>query len=78
VEPTSEAEEQWVTSLAASEPDAQVEFFRACTPGYYSNEGHLENIPRLGLSIILGRSTEFYGEIREWRKDGALRGLELE
>jgi cation diffusion facilitator CzcD-associated flavoprotein CzcO len=77
VEPTTAAEDAWIEALTAAEPDSHVDFYRSCTPGFYNNEGHLENVPRLGPSLLLGRSVEYYGAIRQWRRDGSLEGLEL-
>jgi cation diffusion facilitator CzcD-associated flavoprotein CzcO len=77
VEPTTEAEDAWVEELTAAEPDSHVEFYQACTPGFYNNEGHLENVGRLGPSFLLGRSVEFYEAIRKWREQGTFEGLQL-
>jgi cation diffusion facilitator CzcD-associated flavoprotein CzcO len=77
LEPTSAAEDSWVKEVTEAEPEAHVAFYRSCTPGFYSNEGHLEGVSRLGTSLLNGRSVEFYDAIRRWREDGALEGLEL-
>jgi cation diffusion facilitator CzcD-associated flavoprotein CzcO len=77
LEPTRAAEDAWVEEVIAAEPHSHIEFYRTCTPGFYSNEGHLEHAPRLGTSLLLGRSVQFYDAIRRWRKEGALEGLEL-
>jgi cation diffusion facilitator CzcD-associated flavoprotein CzcO len=77
LEPTSAAEDAWVKEVAAAEPESHIEFYRTCTPGFYTNEGHLENVPRLGTSLLHGRSVEFYDAIRSWRKEGTLEGLDL-
>jgi cation diffusion facilitator CzcD-associated flavoprotein CzcO len=77
VEPTTAAEDAWVEAFAAAEPDSHVTFYRACTPGFYNNEGHLENVPKLGPSLLYGRSVAFYDAIRGWQKKGTLEELDL-
>ena len=76
-QPTEAAEAAWVAEirrLAVNNRD----FFEACTPGYYNNEGQLAN--RSG-----GLNNETYAPgvnafntlLAAWRANGGLEGLEL-
>jgi hypothetical protein len=56
---------------------ATKDFFEACTPGYYNNEGHISEHGGLLSSVYGGGSEAFFGIIREWRDAGALAGLEM-
>ncbi len=53
------------------------EFFEACTPGYYNNEGHVSESGGLLSSAYGGGSEAFFRIIREWRDAGTLDGLEI-
>ena len=63
--------------IQASVPDTHLEFFRNCTPGYYNNDGDLDDIHRLGANNFLAGSVVFYDIIRSWRASGELAGLEV-
>jgi pentalenolactone D synthase len=77
VETTVEAQDAWVQMIKASVPDTHLEFFRNCTPGYYNNDGDLDDIHRLGANNFMGGSVLFYNIIRSWRAEDELAGLEL-
>jgi len=53
------------------------DFFEACTPGYYNNEGHVGEGTGLLASAYGGGSEAFFKIIRTWREAGDLDGLEL-
>jgi cyclohexanone monooxygenase len=76
VEPTAEAEADWVATINRLKANNQ-KFFMECTPGYYNNEGK----PGQGNSLLDaqygGGPEEFFQIIRKWRDEGSLRGLEL-
>ena len=38
VEPTEDAQDEWVAVIRSVQPEA-TSFFERCTPGYYNNEG---------------------------------------
>ncbi|UZK67270.1 flavin-containing monooxygenase [Sphingomonas sp. M1-B02] len=75
VEPTAEAEADWVSTIRAKDKSFH-DFQRECTPGNFNDEGQVGE----GIS----RSDEYYGAgpiafytlIREWRAEG-LRGLTI-
>jgi cation diffusion facilitator CzcD-associated flavoprotein CzcO len=77
VETTPEAEEEWVQTIRASVPDTHLEFFRNCTPGYYNNDGDLDDVNRLGANNFLAGSVHFYTIIRSWREQDDMPGLQL-
>jgi len=76
VEPTAEAEADWVATIQRLKANNQ-KFFMECTPGYYNNEGK----PGQGNSLLDaqygGGPEEFFQIIRDWRAEGSLRGLEM-
>jgi len=75
IEPTAEAEAEWVQTIIDSAIMRQ-KFQEECTPGYYNNEGQ---------PSALAARNGFYGKgsiafvqlIQSWRAAGALEGLEL-
>jgi cation diffusion facilitator CzcD-associated flavoprotein CzcO len=76
LEPTAEAEAQWVATIREKAIHNQ-RFLRECTPGYYNNEGgSLEGGGFLGEQYG-GGPVEFHEIIRQWRADGQMKGLKL-
>jgi cyclohexanone monooxygenase len=69
VEPTAEAEEGWVREIAANAlHDSQ--FYIDCTPGYFNNEGHVNEHGSI-LEVQYGKGPfEFFRLIRESREAG--------
>ena len=75
VEPTPEAEEDWITTiLKMAVPRA--EFLAGCTPGYYNNEGTPSKAGARNASYG-GGAPAFLKLLREWREKGDLEGLDL-
>lgn len=76
VEPSAEAEAQWVATIRAKDKSAQ-DFRRECTPGNFNDEGKVDG--------HISRSDEYYGAgpiafydlIRRWRADG-MEGLKFD
>ena len=53
-------------------------FYSECTPGYYNNEGNTADNPNGFLAGQYGGGpVAFFRILDEWRKEGALRGLEV-
>ncbi|MDT3439875.1 MULTISPECIES: NAD(P)/FAD-dependent oxidoreductase [unclassified Pseudofrankia] len=76
VEPTAEAQDEWVATIRASAID-NTNYARECTPGYYNNEGEQEIRSVLGDPYWPG----FYAMeelLQSWRDAGDLAGLELD
>ncbi|TDT98315.1 cyclohexanone monooxygenase [Streptomyces sp. 846.5] len=76
VEPTSEAQEAWCTTVRESAVD-NTNFQRECTPGYYNNEGEQQIRSHLGDPYWPG----FYvleDLLQAWRDTGDMAGLVLE
>ena len=75
IEPTAEAEAQWVQAVRDT-PNPGRRFYMECTPGYYNGEGQLG---RLGLfSELYGAGpVVFYDLVRDWRANGAMKGLQF-
>jgi cyclohexanone monooxygenase len=78
VDVSPEAEAEFVNDFN-KQAKADIEFFKACTPGYYNNEGKPEDEGTVLQSSAYGGGCEaFFRLAREWRSDGDLRGLEIE
>ena len=74
-EVTPEAEEAWVAEIRGL-AFANREFLESCTPGYYNNEGQLDD-PSKGIpnqSYAPGINV-FNAILAEWRKQGNLEGF---
>jgi hypothetical protein len=81
IEPTAAAQEEWANRIAsmAIAGAAMV----GCTPSYLNNEGALDKIPpeaqlKAARQGIWAKGVEdFERVLKEWRADGALKGLEI-
>jgi cyclohexanone monooxygenase len=75
MEVCEEAEQKWVDTILRLARQGR-EFQESCTPGYYNNEGMLSDLAAQN-GFFGGGSIEFFRILREWRAEGALRGLEV-
>ena len=76
IEPTVEAEQWWQDEMA-DKARLGVQFYEACTPGYYNNEGKLGN-PNGFFSAMYGAGPiKFFRMLDEWRSTGRLEGIDL-
>jgi cyclohexanone monooxygenase len=75
VEPSAEAQDQWVATIRATEIDT-TNFARECTPGYYNNEGEQRIRSVLGDPYWPGFYV-FDDLLHAWRDTGEMRGLVL-
>jgi cyclohexanone monooxygenase len=76
VETSVQAEAEWQDEMQRMAM-ATKDFFEACTPGYYNNEGHIGETGGLLNSVYGGGSEAFFRIIHEWRETGSLAGLEV-
>ncbi|MCB0997251.1 MAG: NAD(P)/FAD-dependent oxidoreductase [Acidimicrobiales bacterium] len=76
VEPTEDAEHDWVSAIEAGAGNRQG-FQEACTPGYYNNEGRPGEGPGWFGGNYGGGAPAFFSLLRDWRAAGSLDGLEL-
>jgi len=75
IEVSEAAEAEWVATIIRLATLAR-QFLEDCTPGYYNNEGKPgERSEQNGF--YGGGSVQFFQILRDWRADGAMRGLEL-
>jgi cation diffusion facilitator CzcD-associated flavoprotein CzcO len=74
IEPTAEAEAEWVATIKEKAMNNQ-DFLEACTPGYYNNEGRPEKGFGLAGELYGGGPVEFHDLIRKWREEGEMKGL---
>ncbi|RMZ68336.1 flavin-binding monooxygenase-like family [Pyrenophora seminiperda CCB06] len=73
VEPSAEAERFWVAD-AVKKSETRAEFLKNCTPGYYNNEGEV-NEKTLRAQPYNGGALMFQSITKKWREDGKLEGL---
>jgi cation diffusion facilitator CzcD-associated flavoprotein CzcO len=74
IEPTAEAEAQWVATIRAKAIN-NLNFLTECTPGYYNNEGMPQQGTGLAGDNYGGGPIEFFDLLRQWREDGGRKGL---
>ena len=73
VEPTPEAEADWVSTIKAQARDT-LAFREACTPGYYNGEGRAGAGEGLFDGLYGPGAVKFFELIRAWR-EGGMEGL---
>jgi len=77
VEPSQEAEDAWVRTIREN-LFLNPQFWQACTPGYYNNEGIQVNSSAL-FGEPYGKGYYAFDQLlKEWRDAGDLRGLVFE
>lgn len=82
VDVTEEAERAWVEVIVDAarnvDPDSirSVSYQAKCTPGYFNNEGRLEEL-RYTDAPYGGTALQFFGLLRSWHEDDDLSGLEF-
>jgi cyclohexanone monooxygenase len=75
-QPTAEAEAEWVATIRKLAV-GNIEFFEACTPGYYNNEGHIASRGGgLNGETYAPGANAFNRMLAAWREQGDLEGLE--
>ena len=76
IEPTQEAEADWVRIISET-TEARQQFQRDCTPGYYNNEGKPNDGPGWFGGFYSAGAVEFFALLSKWRERGDLQGIEL-
>jgi cation diffusion facilitator CzcD-associated flavoprotein CzcO len=74
IEPTAEAEAEWVATIRAKAINS-LHFLTECTPGYYNNEGMPQQGTGLAGDNYGGGPIEFFDLLRKWRGDGQMKGI---
>jgi cation diffusion facilitator CzcD-associated flavoprotein CzcO len=74
IEPTPEAEAEWVATIKEKAMNNQA-FLESCTPGYYNNEGMPGQGTGLAGELYGGGPVEFHDLIKRWRESGDMKGL---
>ncbi|MFD5038242.1 flavin-containing monooxygenase [Streptomyces sp. NPDC087894] len=73
VEPTVEAQEEWVATIRRKAPSLHA-FQAECTPGYYNNEGK----PRARSESFGDGPVAFHELLREWRESDGMDDVLVE
>ena len=76
MEPTEEAEEQWVQTVIGLARGNQ-KFLEECTPGYYNNEGKPGARQSAQNGPYGAGPVAFFQLMESWRSAGDLAGLEM-
>ena len=76
VEPTPEAEAEWVETIRANALN-NIQFRSDCTPGYYNGEGRAGEGAGLFDGLYGPGSDAFFALAKAWRDEGKLAGLEV-
>ena len=76
IEATQQAEDDWCAEMA-SKAHLGDEFYKGCTPGYYNNEGDVQNRFGVYANMYGGGPMKFLEILDQWRKSGNLAGEEL-
>ena len=74
VEASQEAEEQWIQTII-EKARLTADFQENCTPGYYNNEGKINQTPQ--NNTYGGGPIEFFSLMKKWRSKDNLEGLEI-
>ena len=74
IETSKEAEESWINTII-EKARLTASFQENCTPGYYNNEGKINQTPQ--NNTYGGGPIEFFSLLKKWRSKGDLRGLEF-
>jgi cation diffusion facilitator CzcD-associated flavoprotein CzcO len=69
VEPTPEAEADWVATIRAKDKSFR-DFQRECTPGNFNDEGRVDGGVSRSDEYYGGGPIAFYALIRDWREEG--------
>jgi len=76
VEPTAEAEAEWVATIRAKDKSFH-DFQRECTPGNFNDEGKVGQSVSRSDEYYGGGPIAFYALIRQWRDEG-MKGLAID
>ena len=71
VEPTAQAEEDYVQEIAKS-ANVGARFYAECTPGYYNSEGKRENRSGFFSDMHSAGAIKFFKILKDWRDEGSL------
>ena len=74
IETSKEAEDSWINTII-EKARITATFQENCTPGYYNNEGKINQTPQ--NNTYGGGPIEFFSLLKKWRSKGDLRGLEI-
>ena len=76
IEATLEGENGWVAEMKDKSGFGR-RFYAECTPGYYNDEGKLDNPLGFFKSSYGGGTTHFFQLLEDWRTSGEFEGVEV-
>ncbi|MGO9453351.1 MAG: flavin-containing monooxygenase [Candidatus Binataceae bacterium] len=76
LEPTAEAEAEWAATMREKAINNR-HFQMECTPGYYNNEGKIDEGAGFIGALYGGGPVEFFELVRKWRADAEKKGLQF-
>ncbi|HKM99272.1 MAG TPA: NAD(P)/FAD-dependent oxidoreductase [Candidatus Binataceae bacterium] len=76
IEPTAEAEVEWAATMREKAINNR-HFQTECTPGYYNNEGRIDEGAGFIGALYGGGPVEFFELVRKWRADAEKKGLQF-
>ncbi|MDF3310577.1 NAD(P)/FAD-dependent oxidoreductase [Rhodococcus sp. T2V] len=74
IEPTQEAQEEWVTKVREAAKPA-LSYMAECTPGYYNGQGDISKASFREVYKI--SEVDFWDQMDAWWEEGALDGLDV-
>lgn len=76
VEATVDAEDAWVEEMRGKAKIGR-SFYASCTPGYYNNEGKIDDPFGFNKAVYGGGPMKFLKMLADWRDSGTMPGVEL-
>ncbi len=76
VEVTEAAQDRFVEEFNSKIDPLTKDFFEACTPGYFNNEGDTDAVLLLD-ELYGGGAHMFFQQLSDWREEGSFAGIEF-
>ena len=76
IEASAEGEQGWLDEIKRTAKFGE-RFRSECTPGYYNNEGKLDNPNGFFTSGYGGGPIKFFRILEQWRESGTFDGIEF-
>jgi cyclohexanone monooxygenase len=77
IEPTTQAEEDWLMVLYRAAAGINPQYFASCTPGYYTSEGAPRDAKSARNLVYPGSLLDYAAHLERWRAAGDLAGTKV-